>query len=99
MIVDYNGHIIRKSSHVSNGYVCGEINIKGLREHRAYTDRGSKLAYMRSGLWKQIYERWPDYPKNSYLQKDIPRAIDRSTLLSEAKEELFKAGIYTAPGK
>jgi predicted amidohydrolase len=97
MIVNYKGHIIRKAAHPSRAYVTGEINIKGLRKYRAHSGRGSQPCYMRSGLWKEIYERWPEYPKNLYLEKPINRAEDRIKTLTEVRKKFFDAGIYTAP--
>ena len=95
MIVDYKGNIVRQADHGNEGWVPGEINIQKLREYRGSAAFGVMLAQMRSGLWKQIYERWPEYPKNLYLEKTYPHAKDRRDLQREIAKKLFEAGIYT----
>jgi hypothetical protein len=72
--------------------------IRGLREYRATAPLPAMLAQMRSGLWKQIYEKWPDYPRNLYLERTFARAIDRAGLQMQAARRLFEAGIYYATG-
>jgi len=57
------------------------------------------LTQMRSGLWKQIYERWPDYPRNLYLEKTYSHALERYALHRRAMESLFEAGIFTRPAR
>jgi predicted amidohydrolase len=94
MIVDYKGNIVREAGHGNEAWVPGEINIKKLRGYRGTTAFGVMLGQMRSSLWKQIYEQWPEYPKNMYLEKTYPKAKDRRTLQREVAKELFKAGIY-----
>jgi predicted amidohydrolase len=97
MIVDYRGNIVRKADHGNTAFVPGEINIKGLREYRANSPIGSMPAQMRSSLWKQIYERWPEYPKNLYLNKTYPRAKDRNALHNQAVKKLCETGVYALP--
>ena len=99
MIVDYRGNIVRKADHGSEAFVPGEINIKGLREYRVNSPMGAMLVQMRSGLWKQIYERWPEYPKNLYLKKTYSHAQDRNVLHEEAVKKLIESGTYTSPGQ
>ena len=99
MIVDYRGNIVRKVDHGSEAFVPGEINIKGLREYRVNSPMGAMLVQMRSGLWKQIYERWPEYPKNLYLKKTYSHAQDRNVLHEEAVKKLIESGTYTSPGQ
>lgn len=96
MIVDYKGNIVRKANHGNEAWVPGEINIKKLRDYRGSAAFGVMLGQMRSGLWRQIYERWPEYPKNLYLKKTYPRARDRRDLQREVAKKLFESGIYTA---
>lgn len=96
MIVDYKGHIVRKADHGDEAQVAGEINIKGLREYRAKSGIALMMVQMRSSLWKQIYERWPEYPKNLYLKKHINRAKDRHALHKDIVKKLFEIGIYTS---
>lgn len=97
MIVDYRGNVVAAVDHGNEAFVPGEIRIRDLREYRASAGLGAMLAQMRSGLWKQIYERWPDYPKNQYLEKTVDRAMDRAALQMQAARRLFEAGIYTPP--
>jgi predicted amidohydrolase len=95
MIVDYKGNIVRQAGHGNEAWVPAEINIRKLRDYRTNTPRGTFLGQMRSSLWKQIYERWPEYPKNLYLEKTYPRAKDRNALHRDIAKELVEAGIYT----
>ena len=57
------------------------------------------LTQMRSSLWKQIYERWPDYPKNLYMEKTYSHALERHGLHMQFVEKLFEAGIFVRPAK
>lgn len=93
MIVDYRGNIVMKSEQSSEATVPGEINIKGLRNYRAASPHGLMMSQIRSGLWKQIYEKWPDYPKNLYMEKTYSDANDRNDLHKHT-QRLFEEGIY-----
>lgn len=97
MIVDYRGKVVRMVDHGNEAFVPGEINLKGLREYRAYSPIGTSMAHIRASLWKQIYERWPDYPRNLYLKETIDKTRDRDLLHRKIAERLFDAGIYTRP--
>ncbi len=97
MIVDYRGGIVSRAAHGNEGFVPGEINIKALREFRAASPAGLMLAQMRSGLWKQIYEQWPDYPRNQYLTRTYATAAERHGLHLQAASQLFDAGIFARP--
>ena len=97
MIVDYKGQIVRKADHGNEAYVPGEINIKSLREYRAQTGVGLMLAQMRCDQWKQIYVRWPAYPKNAYLKNVPDRAQGRLSLHQGLARKLFEAGIFIPP--
>jgi len=96
MIVDYKGEIVTKADHGNVGSVPGEIFLKNLRQYRTEAPIGLTLAQMRPGLWKQIYEKWPDYPKNLYLEKTYPKAEDRMLLLWEEQHlgKLVAMGIH-----
>jgi predicted amidohydrolase len=99
MIVDYRGNIVWKVDHANEAVVPGEINVRSLREYRAHSPHGAMIAQMRSGLWKQIYERWPDYPKNLYVDRTYRHAMERHGLHLQAVEKLLEAGIYERPAK
>ncbi len=99
MIVDYRGNIVWKANHVNVTGVPGEINIRALREYRANSPLGTMLTQMRSSLWKQIYERWPEYPKNLYMEKTYSHALERHGLHMQFLEKLFEAGIFVRPAK
>ncbi|HNU73147.1 MAG TPA: nitrilase-related carbon-nitrogen hydrolase [Thermodesulfobacteriota bacterium] len=96
MIVDYRGNIVRKADHGNEAFVPGEINLKGLRKYRLEGGIAVMMAQMRSSLWKQIYEQWPEYPKNLYLKKTISKARDRNELHKQIVRKFVDAGIYTA---
>ena len=93
MIIDYRGNIVLKSDQSSEATVPGEIRIKGLRNYRATSPHGLMMSQIRSGLWKQIYDRWPDYPKNLYMEKTYSDAQDRNELHRHIMK-LFDEGIY-----
>ncbi len=96
MIVDYLGQIVRKAGHPNEGYVPAEINLKRLREFRVFSAAPLMQANMRSSLWKQIYERWPEYPKNLHLEKTY-LLEERKELQIEVAGKLIEAGILTPP--
>ncbi len=98
MIVNYKGDIVKRVDHGNVASVPGEIFIKELRKYRTEAAAGLVLTQMRPGLWKQIYEKWPDYPKNLYLEKTYPKAEDRMLMLFEAQHlgKLVSSGIHEA---
>jgi predicted amidohydrolase len=95
IIADYQGRTVAEATTGNAGYVVGEIDIKNLRDYRA--SGAGKGVYVRSGLWKQIYERWPDYGKNLYLEESIPKAQARVKMKKDIAEKFIDAGIYAAP--
>lgn len=97
MIVDYRGYNPCKISHQNEAAVPGEINIKALREYRATSPHAGHIAQMRPGLWKQIYEKWPDFPKNRYAEKTYDHILERHVLLQESVEKMLDQGIFTRP--
>jgi predicted amidohydrolase len=99
MIVDYRGNIVSIARNQDEASVPGEINIRALREYRSTSPHAGEIAQMRSGLWKQIYERWPDYPKDLYADRTYRHVIERHGLHLEALEKLFEAGIFTRPAR
>lgn len=96
MIIDYRGNIVRKADHGNEAFVPGEINIKNLRDYRLNAGMALMMAQMRSGLWKNIYERWPEYPKNLYIENTVSKAADRYNIHKGIIEKYIEAGIYTA---
>jgi predicted amidohydrolase len=94
MIIDYQGHVVRKTVSANAAYVPGEINIKKLREWRA--SGLTTLVQVRADLWKQIYEKWPDYPRNLYLKQDVNRAVDRMKIKQDIAEKFIDVGLFTS---
>jgi len=99
MIIDYRGNVSIKADHQNEAAVPGEIHIKALREYRTTSPHAGELSQMRSSLWKQIYERWPDYPKNLYVERTYSNVLERHALHLKALERLFEAGIFTRPDR
>jgi predicted amidohydrolase len=97
MIIDYMGRVMVKSNHVSVGCVPAEINVRALRRYRTTAPGSSILVQMRSSMWKQIYDIWPEYPKNLYMEKTYNHALDRHAMHLELLEKFYEAGIYTRP--
>lgn len=95
MIVDYRGYNHCKVIHQNEACVPAQINIKALREYRENSPHAGHIGQMRSGLWKKIYERWPDFPKNRYMEKTYPSVLDRHVLLLEHVNKLFDEDIWT----
>jgi beta-ureidopropionase len=98
MIIDYRGNIVMKSDQATEATIPGEINIKGLRSYRISSPHGLMMSQMRTGLWKQIYERWPDYPKNLYMERTYANKLERNELHSHT-QQLLENGIYENPFK
>jgi beta-ureidopropionase len=99
MIVDYRGNLVTKVDHDNVTGVPGCIDIKALREYRATSPQSAHMVQMRSNLWKQIYEKWPEYPKNLYVERDYPDLLERAGLHLQILESFFKAGVYTRPAR
>lgn len=95
MLIDYRGNIITKVNHQNEVGVPGCIDIRALREYRATSPQAAHQVQMRSNLWKQIYERWPEYPKNLYMERTYSHSMERHLLHLELLEKYFEAGIYT----
>jgi hypothetical protein len=97
MIVDYLGRLVRRTKTTNAAIVPGDIDITKLRHWRA-----SGMTFgvqVRSGLWKQIYEQWPDYPKNLYLEHDVPKAAERAKIKQQIVDTHVKEGLITPPEK
>jgi hypothetical protein len=99
MVIDYRGSISSIARYQDEASVPAEINIRALREYRSTSPHAGELSQMRSGLWKQIYERWPDYPKNLYAERTYSHLLERHGLHLDALEKLFEAGIFTRPAR
>lgn len=97
MIIDYRGVVMENSKHVNVTAVPAELNIRALRRFRATAPQSSVLVQMRSSLWKQIYESWPEYPKNLYKEKTYDHVLDRHAMHLELLERFYEAGIFTRP--
>ena len=97
MIVDYRGHIVTKANHDAITGVPGCIDIRALREYRSASPQSAHNVQMRSNLWKQIYEKWPEYPKNLYMERDYPHAMERHLLHLQLLEKFYEAGLYERP--
>ncbi len=97
MIVDYRGNIVTKVNHENVTGVPGCLDIRALREYRATSPQSAHIVQMRSSLWKQIYEKWPEYPKNLYMERDYPNVLERHLMHLGFMESFFEAGIYTRP--
>ena len=99
MIVDYRGNIVTKVNNDSVTGVPGCLDLRALREYRATSPQSAHMVQMRSNLWKQIYDKWPEYPKNLYVERDYPDLLERHGLHLQFLEEFFDAGIYTRPAR
>jgi predicted amidohydrolase len=88
MIVNYRGEVLCHAKHPSEAYVSAEIDIMALRDYRSRSGMSFPfLAQMRSSLWKKIYEQWPEWPKNLYVQKPAQLA-ERFESASKAAKKL-----------
>lgn len=99
MIVDYRGNVNWQLDHQNVAALPGDINIKLLREYRETSMHAAHLVQMRSGLWKQIYDRIPDYPKNVYAERTYPQALERHLLHLGFLQGFFEAGVFERPVK
>jgi predicted amidohydrolase len=99
MIVDYRGNIVTKVRNDSVTAVPGCLDLRALREYRATSPQSAHMVQMRSNLWKQIYEKWPEYPKNLYVERDYPEVLERAGLHLQIMEKFFEAGIYVRPAR
>lgn len=97
MVVDYRGTPQSRANSSNEACIPGEINIKGLREYRATSPHAAHIGQMRAGLWRQIYERLPDFPKNRYMERTYDHILDRHGLLLESLERFYEKGVFTRP--
>ncbi|MBU0992770.1 MAG: hydrolase [Proteobacteria bacterium] len=97
MIVDYRGKILTQSNNDSVAAVAGNIDVRALREYRATSPQSAHNVQMRSTIWKKIYEKWPEYPKNLYMERDYPHVMERHLLHLSFLEPFFEKGIYARP--
>ncbi len=95
MIVDYRGHIVTRVKNDSVTAVPGCLDLRALRAYRATSPQSAHTVQMRSALWKRIYEKWPEYPKNLYVERDYPELLERVGLHLQMLEKFFEAGVYT----
>lgn len=97
MIVDYMGHVITKAAHSNVTGIPGCIDIRALREHRDGAPQAVHSVQMRSSLWKKIYDKWPEYPKNLYVEQDYPHMMERYLMHLDLLEKYYDVGIFERP--
>jgi hypothetical protein len=94
MIVDYRGAIISKAADTNDATVAAPININALREHRAKARFCNFIPFLRTEIYKKLYEKqiWP---------KNLPplNHADADKLFYECVKKLQSMGIYTPPEK
>jgi len=63
MIVDYRGALIAHSYATTDTYISAPINIEQIRYHRTHARFLNWLPYLRTEIYRKIYEK-PIWPKN-----------------------------------
>lgn len=92
MIVDYRGTLIAHNYSTSDTFVAAPINIEQLRYHRAHARFLNWLPYLRTEIYRKIYQQ-PIWPKNLSPLKH--RQADE--VFYKVVHELQEKGIYQAP--
>jgi len=94
MIVDYRGTLIAHNYSTSDTFVAAPINVEQLRYHRAHAKFLNWLPYLKTEIYKIIYES-PIWPKNL-----PPMKHDKADeLFYKIVKELQERGIYMPPSR
>jgi predicted amidohydrolase len=89
-IVGYKGEVLTSSTVVGDSYVAAEVNIEALRHYRETSKFQNWLPYLRTEIYKGLYEQ-PLWPKN---QAPMQHA-DADATFQETVGELLKRGAFT----
>ena len=95
MIVDYRGQVLNINYETGDAFAAGPINIYALRKHRIASKHLNWLPYIKSEIYRKIYET-PIWPKNLAI-KEAPRKremveeIFYQTIEKMKKKKLFES--------
>ncbi len=93
MIVDYRGQVLMINYETGDAFVTAPINIRALRQHRAISKHLNWIPFIKSEIYKKIYEK-PVWPKNLFIRKQPKRREAVEEILCQTIEKLKKAGIF-----
>jgi len=92
-IYGYRGEVLANSTIVDDCYVSAQINIEELRHYRENARFQNWMPYLKSELYRKIYEQ-PVWPKN---QPPLQHA-DKAKVLEDTVAELLSRGTFTRSG-
>ena len=96
LIVDYTGMILREAPYPEEQVIAAQIDIEGLREHRARIGHNCWVDIRTEGF-RQIYDK-PIYPANQFPSGKPPRTLsDKMTVAKIAIDDLYARGQFMPP--
>jgi len=96
LIVDYTGMILREAPYPEEQVIAAQIDIEGLREHRARIGHNCWVDVRTEGF-RQIYDQ-PIYPPNQFPSGKPPRTLsDKMEVAKTAIDDLYARGQFMPP--
>ena len=96
LIVDYTGMILREAPYPEEQVIAAQIDIEGLREHRARIGHNCWVDVRTEGF-RQIYDQ-PIYPPNQFPSGKPPRTLsDKMAAAKTAIDDLYERGQFMPP--
>ena len=96
LIIDYTGMILREAPYPEEQVIAAQIDIEGLREHRARIGHNCWVDIRTEGF-RQIYDK-PIYPANQFPSGKPPRTLsDKMTVAKIAIDDLYARGQFMPP--
>jgi beta-ureidopropionase len=98
MIVDYRGQVLSRTKYNGEGFASAKVNIEELRDHRDRAAFGNWIPFIRTELYRKIYER-AIFPKNLYMKKPPPYGTrpEREGPMRESIRRLQEDGMFQRP--
>lgn len=96
LIIDYTGMILREAPYPEEQVIAAQIDIEGLREHRARIGHNCWVDVRTEGF-RQIYDQ-PIYPPNQFPSGKPPRTLsDKMEVAKTAIDDLYARGQFMPP--
>lgn len=92
MIVNYLGEVLAVTYDTQETFIAAPINLQSLRSHRCTAGRFNPLPYLRTEIYRKVYEQ-PVYPANRCPQS----RMEREQILKESVKSLIRRGVLAAP--
>lgn len=95
-IVDYNGHVVARSSSGANAIIAAPVDIEALRQFRMMNLNSNWLKDVRTELFRRMYDH-PIHPANLWLDTEPGRHAEVDEIYRANISRLVARGTYVEP--